>query len=116
MLVNLLENAARYAPVGSAVEIAAHAGAESFLLEVRDRGPGIAPEEAARIFDPFYRAMNATPGKGVGLGLAVAKGFVEAMGGTIAALDRQGGGSVFRLTFPAELMTAARDEEHALAC
>ena len=115
VLVNLLENAARYAPVGSAVEIVARAGAESFLLEVRDRGPGIAPEEAARIFDPFYRAMNATPGKGVGLGLAVAKGFVEAMGGTIAALDRQGGGSVFRLTFPAELMTAAQDEEHALA-
>ena len=65
------------------------------------------PRRSRAHLRPFYRAMNATPGKGVGLGLAVAKGFVEAMGGTIAALDRQGGGSVFRLTFPAELMTAA---------
>ena len=115
VLVNLLENAARYAPAGTAVEIVGRAGAESFLLEVRDRGPGIPPDEAGRIFDRFYRALNATPGKGVGLGLAVAKGFVEAMGGTIAALDRQGGGTVFRLTFPAELVTAAAGEEPALA-
>jgi two-component system, OmpR family, sensor histidine kinase KdpD len=93
VLVNLLENTARYAPAGTAVEIVGRAGAESFLLEVRDRGPGIPPDEAGRIFDRFYRALNATPGKGVGLGLAVAKGFVEAMGGTIAALDRQGGGT-----------------------
>jgi two-component system, OmpR family, sensor histidine kinase KdpD len=115
VLVNLLENTARYAPAGTAVEIVGRAGAESFLLEVRDRGPGIPPDEAGRIFDRFYRALNATPGKGVGLGLAVAKGFVEAMGGTIAALDRQGGGTVFRLTFSAGLVTAAAGEEPALA-
>ena len=51
----------------------------------------------------------------MGLGLAVAKGFVEAMGGTIAAIERPGGGTVFRLSFPAELVTAARGEEPALA-
>ena len=114
VLVNLLENAARYAPAGTPVEIAARIGDEAFLLEVRDRGPGIPPDEAGRIFDRFYRALNAVPGKGVGLGLAVAKGFVEAMGGTIAAHERQGGGAVFRLSFPAELVTAARARRRPL--
>ena len=114
VLVNLLENAARYAPAETAVEIVARAESDGFILEVRDRGPGIPPEEAARVFDRFYRALNAVPGKGVGLGLAVAKGFVEAMGGGIAALDRPGGGTAFRLTFPVELITAAQSEESAL--
>ena len=116
VLVNLLENAARYAPAGTPVEIVARAGADALLVEVCDRGPGIPPDEAARIFDRFYRALNAPPGKGVGLGLAVAKGFVEAMGGTITAIDRQGGGTVFRLSFPAALATAAESEETAVAC
>ena len=115
VLVNLLENAARYAPKGGTVEIAGRAGAEAFVLEVRDRGPGIAPEEAQRVFDPFYRASDAAPGKGVGLGLAVAKGFVEAMGGTIAAVERPGGGAVFRLSFPAELIVADTGAEAVLA-
>jgi two-component system, OmpR family, sensor histidine kinase KdpD len=115
VLVNLLENAARYAPAGTPVEIVARAGADALLVEVGDRGPGIPPDEASRIFDRFYRALNAPPGKGVGLGLAVAKGFVEAMGGTIAAIDRPGGGTIFRLSFPGELVIVARGEEQALA-
>ena len=115
VLVNLLENAARYAPSATTVEIAGRAGSDAFVLEVRDRGPGIPAEKAKRIFDRFYRAPDAAPGKGVGLGLAVAKGFVEAMGGTIAAVDRPGGGTVFRLSFPAELVTAATAEEALLA-
>ena len=114
VLVNLLENAARYAPAGSEIEIAGLAGPEAFLLEIRDRGPGIPPEAAQRVFDPFYRAPDAVPGKGVGLGLAVAKGFVEAMGGTIAAAPRPGGGAVLRLSFPAELIAAAMREEAAV--
>ncbi len=115
VLVNLLENAARYAPTGSTVEIVAGIGGAALLLEVRDRGPGIPPDEAGRIFDRFYRAANAAPGKGVGLGLAIARGFVEAMGGTITAVSRPGGGTIFRLSFPAELVTVARGEEPALA-
>jgi two-component system, OmpR family, sensor histidine kinase KdpD len=115
VLVNLLENAARYATEGTTVEVAGRAGDEAFVLEIRDRGPGIPAEDAGRVFDRFYRAPTAAPGKGVGLGLAVAKGFVEAMGGTIVALERPGGGTVFRLSFPAELVTAAAGEEPALA-
>jgi two-component system sensor histidine kinase KdpD len=115
VLVNLLENAARYAPGGTTVEIAGRAGGEAFVLEIRDRGPGIPAVDAERIFDRFYRSPGVAPGKGVGLGLAVAKGFVEAMGGTIAAVERAGGGTVFRLSFPADLVTAAAGEEPALA-
>ena len=114
-LVHLLENAARYSAVGSPIEIGARAGEESLLIEVRDRGPGIAPTDASRIFDRFHRGQGALPGQGLGLGLSVAKGFVEAMGGTIAALARPGGGSIFRLTFPAALLAAAQGEEHVLA-
>ena len=73
------------------------------------------PDSYHGLFDPFYRAPAAVPGKGVGLGLAVAKGFVEAMGGTIAAVERAGGGTVFRLSFPAHLLTEAAGEEAALA-
>ena len=116
VLVNLLENAARYAPAGSPVELAAAAGQGGLSLEVRDRGPGLPAGAAARVFEPFYRAPDAVAGQGVGLGLAVARGFVEAMGGTIAAEDRPGGGAVFRLAFPPALVTTPTAEEPALAC
>jgi two-component system sensor histidine kinase KdpD len=114
VLVNLLENAARYAPKGSTVEIAARAG-EALVLEIRDQGPGIPPEQAERIFDRFYRAPETAPGAGTGLGLAVARGFVEAMGGSIAVLGRPDGrqGAVFRLAFPAALTAAAAEREEA---
>ena len=111
VLVNLLENAARHAPKGSTIEIGAIAGPEAVLLEVRDRGPGIPPTQIERVFDRFYRVPAATPGTGTGLGLAVAKGFVEAMDGTIAALERPGGGTIFRLSFPAALAAMAPEEE-----
>lgn len=111
VLVNVLENAARHAPRGSTVEVAARAGPDAVVLEIRDRGPGLPTDAGEHIFAPFYRAPDAVPGKGIGLGLAVAKGFIEAMGGSIAAAGRAGGGAVFRLSFPAELIAAAVHEE-----
>lgn len=115
VLANLLENAARYAPKGSTIEVAARVGRETALVEVRDQGPGIPPGQAERVFDRFYRAPEAAAGMGTGLGLAVAKGFVEAMGGAITALPRADGGqgAVFRIAFPAGLVvgTAAREED-----
>ena len=102
VVVNLLENATRHTPRGSTIEIAARREPEGEVtLEVRDEGPGIAPEEAERIFDKFYRGQAGDRKGGTGLGLAVCKGFIEAMGGTIEALNRQDRpGSIFRLSFP----------------
>ena len=64
VLVNLLENAARYAPAGTAVEIVGRAGAESFLIEVRDRGPGIPPDEAGAHLRPLLPRAERHPGQG----------------------------------------------------
>jgi two-component system sensor histidine kinase KdpD len=114
VLVNLLENASRYAPTDTAVEIGSEATSDALVLEVRDRGPGLG-EAAGRVFEPFYRASDAVPGQGVGLGLAVARGFVEVMGGAIEAQDRPGGGAVFRVSFPRELVTVPGVEEAAFA-
>jgi two-component system sensor histidine kinase KdpD len=85
-LVNLLENAAGHTPLGGTVEIAALRlpadDAGSVALEVRDDGPGVPPDEAERIFERFYRGRGGDRKGGTGLGLAVCRGFVEAMGGT----------------------------------
>jgi two-component system sensor histidine kinase KdpD len=68
------------------------------VLDVVDRGPGVPAELKNRIFEPFARLDERTPG--VGLGLAVAKGFAEAMGGAIVAVDTPGGGLTVRVTLP----------------
>ena len=116
-LVNLLENAARYTPKGGAIEIAARHETDGVLVEVRDEGPGIDPDEVDRIFDKFYRGREgAQTTSGTGLGLAVCKGFIEAMGGTIQALrrpDRQG--TIVRIRFPSELIVQPAVEAPALA-
>ena len=107
VLVNLFENAARYAPKGSTVEIVGREADGMVQLEVRDRGPGIAEEELERVFDRFYRGPGAAGTGGAGLGLAVARGFVDAMGGEIQALPRSEGGTTFRVTFPRHLVEGA---------
>ena len=71
-------------------------------VTVSDRGPGVAPDEAERIFQPLYRPANAPPDRGsAGLGLAIARQFAEAQGGTLGYAPRAGGGSVFTLRLPA---------------
>jgi K+-sensing histidine kinase KdpD len=103
VFVNLLENAAKYTPAGSSVEIVARANAEgrSVVIEVCDRGPGIASGDESRLFEKFFRGRTPLPGStGAGLGLAICHGVISAHGGTIAAANRQGGGAVFRMTLP----------------
>ena len=101
VFVNLLENAAKYTPPGSPIEIVARAGDGTIAVEIADRGPGIAPGDESRLFEKFFRGRQIEAGAtSAGLGLAICRGVISAHGGTIAAANRPGGGAVFRLTLP----------------
>ena len=106
LLFNLLDNAGKYAPTDTLVTLRAWHDAVpppgSVSLQVIDEGPGIPPDALERIFDKFYRVRGADRQRaGTGLGLAVCRGFVEAMGGHITAANRQdGSGAVFTITLP----------------
>jgi two-component system sensor histidine kinase KdpD len=99
-LVNLLENAFKYTPAGSPIDISARLERDGIVIEVADRGPGLAPGEELRVFDKFYRLPSETGQPGAGLGLAICKAIAAAHGGSIAAANRAGGGSVFSLWLP----------------
>jgi two-component system sensor histidine kinase KdpD len=102
VLFNLLDNAAKYTPPGTLIEIVAKAQGDDAVLSVRDEGPGISVSDLPHVFEKFYRAAEGDRrGTGTGLGLAIARGFVEAQGGTIVArnrTDRQG--AEFVISFP----------------
>lgn len=101
VLTNLLENALRYTPAGSPIEVTLLTSATEVMLSVADHGPGIPQNDLERIFDKFYRAMGQTrQTSGTGVGLSVCRGLVEAHGGRIWAENRRSGGAVFRLTLP----------------
>jgi two-component system sensor histidine kinase KdpD len=102
-LANVLDNAGKYAPAGSTIAITARATDGKVLLTVEDEGPGIPLDALAHVFDKFYRAKAADRRvAGTGLGLAVARGFVEAFGGTLDAANRAGAsGAVLTLSLPA---------------
>jgi two-component system sensor histidine kinase KdpD len=108
VLVNLLDNAAKFAPAGSNVTIDGRRNAEGLLLRVIDEGPGLPEAETERIFEKFYQAPNGDRRRvGAGLGLAICNSFVEALGGTIAAANRPDrAGSVFTITLPETLAVA----------
>ena len=103
VLVNVLDNAIKYSPKDSLIEVRASRTPGHFILSVSDRGIGIPPEELDRVFDKFHRLTresNDAPPRGAGLGLAVAKGVVEAHGGRIWAEGRDGGGTVVTMSLP----------------
>ncbi|MFE1560765.1 DUF4118 domain-containing protein [Streptomyces sp. NPDC058734] len=99
-VANIVENAVKYSPAGQPVIVSASALANRVELRVVDCGPGVPDEAKDRIFEPFQRHGDAPRGAGVGLGLAVARGFTEAIGGTLAAEDTPGGGLTMVLTLP----------------
>ena len=106
VLSNLVENAVKYAPPGSEIEVSVRRDDADLIMEVSDRGPGIPPEEIGRLFTPFHRIGGAgLRPSGFGVGLAVAKGLVVAHGGRIWATNRLDGGARFIFTLP--LGTAA---------
>jgi len=100
VFVNLLENAVKYTPPGTPIEISAAQVDGRVRVDVADRGPGIPPGEERRIFDKFYRVAAEGPVSGVGLGLTICRGIVTAHGGRIWVENRQGGGALFRFTLP----------------
>ncbi len=101
VLANLLENAAKYTPAGTPIDVGAHATSEGILVEVADRGPGFPAGDEAKLFDKFYRVRPEAAQRGVGLGLAICKAIIAAHGGKISAANREGGGAMFRFVLPA---------------
>jgi two-component system, OmpR family, sensor histidine kinase MprB len=97
-VANLLDNAAKFAPPGSLVEVVLEGGE----LSVRDHGPGIDPVDLPHVFDRFYRSAAARAVPGSGLGLAIVRQTAEAHGGSIRAEPADGGGTVFTLSLPAQ--------------
>jgi two-component system sensor histidine kinase KdpD len=116
VFVNLIDNAAKFAPPGTRIEIRLRAGNDTIEAEILDEGPGIPAEHLATIFDRFFRASAGDRRRaGSGLGLAICRGFVEAMGGSIAARNRAGeSGAVFTVTFPVATLAPLREMEEAL--
>ncbi|ANB10633.1 histidine kinase [Streptomyces ambofaciens] len=101
VVANVVENAVKYSPEGASVLVAASALGDRVELRVVDRGPGVPDDAKDRIFSPFQRYGDSPQGNGVGLGLAVARGFAEATGGSLHAEDTPGGGLTMVLSLPA---------------
>jgi signal transduction histidine kinase len=101
VLANLLGNAVKVMPGGGAIRLSVRAASGQVLFTVADTGPGIAAEDAAQIFERYWRGQN--PGyEGTGLGLAIARGVVEAHGGRIWVESAPGEGAAFTFSLPAE--------------
>ncbi len=102
VMTNLLENASKYSGEGTPIRILVAPSGGGATLAVQDEGPGIAPEELPRLFDRYFQAQRArTKRRGLGLGLFITKGLVEAHGGTITVESIPGVGSTFRVWLPA---------------
>lgn len=101
VIQNLLVNAVRHTPADGSVLIEARHSVDALEVAVADTGEGIAPQDLARVFEPFFRADPARHGAGAGLGLALAKRIVETLGGQISAESEPSGGARFAVTLPA---------------
>lgn len=102
VMTNLVENVLDHTPPATPIEISARVAGDHLVVEVADRGPGLPPGAEQRVFDKFFRvhSESAGPRRGIGLGLAIARGIIEAHGGQIAATNREGGGAAFRFSIP----------------
>ena len=99
-LVNIIDNALKYSPANSSIEIKARNIGDEVQIEIADRGFGIPPADLLQVFDKFYRIDHPGSVAGTGLGLSICKGIVEAHGGHIVAENRVGGGTIIRLILP----------------
>jgi len=101
VLVNLIENAIKYSPADSPLTIGGEPQGKQVFCFVRDRGPGLKPEDMNRIFEKFVRAEFDQPRKGTGLGLAICRAIVTEHRGQIGASNARGGGAEFWFSLPA---------------
>jgi two-component system sensor histidine kinase KdpD len=113
VLVNLLDNALRFSPDGVPPRLSASSFAGSIEIRIADRGPGVATERKDDIFVPFQRLGDTDNTTGLGLGLALSKGFVEGMAGSLHAEDTPGGGLTMVITLPAASGTVPEPEATA---
>jgi two-component system sensor histidine kinase KdpD len=104
-LINILDNAIKFSPPGSAIEVRGWVEDKQFRISVADEGPGVPAGEEELIFDKLYRGTGRPPAPGAGLGLAICRGIAQAHGGTIMAQNRPGGGARIILTLPRESST-----------
>jgi K+-sensing histidine kinase KdpD len=102
LLVNLIENAAKYTPTGTSITISGELLGKDIVISVEDEGSGIPPGIEERVFEKFFRAHPESALPGSGLGLSICRAIAEMHGGTIAAGNRPGGGAVFVVTLQAE--------------
>ena len=111
VLFNLLDNAAKYAPLKSMIRVQSWREEDAVKLQNIDEGGGIPPDDVERIFDKFHRAQKADHIRaGTGLGLAISRGFIEAMGGQISAANRKDrSGAVFTIAMPVPRPTERLD-------
>lgn len=107
VVVNLLDNAAKYSPPGSAIDVRVRRQDHRLTIDVMDRGAGVVAAERDRIFEPFYRPPGVPPDvRGHGLGLSIARGLAEAEGASVRYSPRPDGGSVFTIELPAANTTS----------
>jgi two-component system sensor histidine kinase KdpD len=109
-LVNVLDNALKYSPVGSSIDIAVRQVGPRIQIEIADRGIGIPEQDLSRVFDKFYRVQRPENVMGTGLGLFISKGIIEAHGGSVAAANRSGGGTVIKISLPVVEPESTRGE------
>jgi two-component system sensor histidine kinase KdpD len=113
VLTNLIENALKYTPAGTGIEISAEFAPKAATVTVADEGPGIPPGLEEKLFDKFYRASPERAQSGVGLGLTICRAIVEAHGGTIRAENRSPRGAAFSFTLPRDEAPPAIESEEA---
>jgi signal transduction histidine kinase len=113
-LANLVENARKYDRSDAPIEVTAERTGGELAIRVADSGPGVAPADVPRLFEPFQRPIGAPPdGSSAGLGLSIARRVAEAQAGRVTYTPREGGGSVFTLFLPAMDDAGSTEQERA---